>query len=72
MLGLPYHDGPECLIYRRDLFAARGLRPPASWDEFHTLARCLSVPDENYAREIQQLFTIGLYMLNADGTRIFD
>ncbi|HMS79301.1 MAG TPA: DUF1800 domain-containing protein [Burkholderiaceae bacterium] len=26
------------------------------------------VPDENYAREIMQLFTIGLYQLNQDGT----
>ena len=26
-------------------------------------------PDENYAREIMQLFTIGLYELNTDGTR---
>ena len=26
------------------------------------------LPDENYAREIMQLFTIGLYKLNADGT----
>jgi uncharacterized protein (DUF1800 family) len=26
------------------------------------------VPDENYAREVMQLFTIGLYALNADGT----
>jgi uncharacterized protein (DUF1800 family) len=26
------------------------------------------VPDENYAREIMQLFSIGLYMLNPDGT----
>ena len=26
------------------------------------------VPDENYAREVMQLFTIGLYQLNADGT----
>ena len=25
-------------------------------------------PDENYAREVMQLFTIGLYKLNADGT----
>lgn len=29
-------------------------------------------PDENYAREIMQLFTIGLYQLNPDGTRILD
>lgn len=29
-------------------------------------------PDENYAREIMQLFTIGLYELNNDGTRQTD
>ncbi len=29
-------------------------------------------PDENYAREIMQLFTIGLYKLNQDGTVITD
>jgi multiple sugar transport system substrate-binding protein len=32
---MPYHDGPECLIYRRDLIA----EPPATWEEFHALAR---------------------------------
>ncbi len=29
-------------------------------------------PDENYAREVMQLFTIGLYELNADGSRKVD
>ncbi|MGC6399602.1 DUF1800 domain-containing protein [Sphingomonas sp. FW199] len=29
-------------------------------------------PDENYAREIMQLFTIGLYELNPDGTERLD
>lgn len=29
-------------------------------------------PDENYAREIMQLFTIGLYALNRDGSRKVD
>ena len=28
-----------------------------------------SAPDENYAREVMQLFTIGLYQLNPDGSR---
>ncbi|WP_404480197.1 DUF1800 family protein [Novosphingobium sp. BL-52-GroH] len=28
-----------------------------------------NVPDENYAREMMQLFTIGLYELNPDGTK---
>ena len=30
LYGLPYHDGPEALIYRTDLID----RPPATWDEF--------------------------------------
>ncbi len=29
-------------------------------------------PDENYAREIMQLFSIGLYELNPDGTQVLD
>lgn len=29
-----------------------------------------SVPDENFARELMQLFTIGLYQLNPDGTQV--
>lgn len=30
------------------------------------------VPDENYGREVMQLFTIGLYLLNLDGTAKLD
>ena len=30
------------------------------------------VPDENYAREVMQLFTIGVHQLNQDGTRVLD
>jgi uncharacterized protein (DUF1800 family) len=29
-------------------------------------------PDENYAREVMQLFTIGLYQLNPDGTQVLN
>jgi uncharacterized protein (DUF1800 family) len=29
-------------------------------------------PDENYAREVMQLFTIGLYQLNIDGSQMLD
>jgi uncharacterized protein (DUF1800 family) len=29
-------------------------------------------PDENYAREVMQLFTIGLYELNLDGSHVLD
>lgn len=46
-LGLPYHDGPECLIYRKDLFDAAGLAPPKTWEEFQNIARQLTRPSEN-------------------------
>ena len=39
--GLPYHNGPQCLIYRTDLFDSAGLMPPTSWAEFHDMARSL-------------------------------
>ena len=56
VLGVPYHDGPECLIYRRDLFEDGDVRalyqrefgavlaPPATWTEFHRIARFLHRP----------------------------
>lgn len=47
VLGLPYHDGPECLIYRTDLFAAANLEPPATWEEFQATARLLTTVAEN-------------------------
>jgi multiple sugar transport system substrate-binding protein len=55
--GLPYHDGPECLVYRSDLFADRAeqvafakqhgrpLTVPRTWDEFATVARFFTRPD---------------------------
>jgi multiple sugar transport system substrate-binding protein len=56
---LPWHDGPECLIYRRDLFEDAGerekfrnqygyeLNPPATWKEFSDSARFFTRPAEN-------------------------
>ncbi len=56
---LPWHDGPECLIYRRDLFEDAGeqerfrnrygyeLKPPATWKQFTDIARFFTRPAEN-------------------------
>jgi len=46
VLGLPYHDGPECLIYRKDLFEDAGEPVPATWDEFRRVARHLTRPKD--------------------------
>jgi multiple sugar transport system substrate-binding protein len=58
VLGVPYHDGPECVVYRKDLFEDEGLQhqyrrrfhkplaPPETWDEFHQIARFLNVAEK--------------------------
>ena len=48
VLGIPYHDGPETLIYRTDLVEGPGQPPiPKTWEEFHQTARQLSDPERN-------------------------
>jgi multiple sugar transport system substrate-binding protein len=54
--SLPWHDGPECLVYRSDLFSdprrreayrnqfGRELVPPATWQEFAETARFFTDP----------------------------
>jgi multiple sugar transport system substrate-binding protein len=56
---LPWHDGPECLIYRRDLFEntkeqekfcnqyGYELQPPKTWQQFSDMARFFTRPAEN-------------------------
>ncbi len=57
--GLPFHNGPECLIYRNDLFEGKAekqaflelydkpLRLPETWQEFQQVARFFQRPSEN-------------------------
>lgn len=54
--SIPWHDGPECLVYRSDLFLdperrrlfheefGRELAPPRTWEEFHETARFFTDP----------------------------
>ena len=56
--GLPYHDGPECLVYRTDLLAdpdeqanflhryGYPLAVPRTWEEFADVAEFFTRPDE--------------------------
>jgi multiple sugar transport system substrate-binding protein len=58
VLGLPYHDGPECLIYRKDLFESsqerdryarqygEPLSVPRTWEQFHRVARFFNRPEK--------------------------
>ncbi len=56
--GLPFHDGPECCVYRRDLFEDVGeraafrvrygydLAPPRTWQQFDDIAHFFTRPEE--------------------------
>src|ERR1700759_2972955 len=58
VLGLPYHDGPECLIYREDLFEdsenreryaqqyGQALNVPRTWEQFYRAARFFNSPEK--------------------------
>lgn len=59
VVGLPFHDGPECLIYRKDLFEdkkeqeryhaqfGKALSVPNTWDDFINVARFFNRPEQN-------------------------
>lgn len=53
--GLPYHDGPQCLIYRKDLIA----QPPLTWDEFLTASRRSSDPSKGVYGTVLAAFPDG-------------
>lgn len=58
LYALPWHDGPECLIYRRDLFEDPAeqqafqkwfgypLQPPRTWKQFSDIAHFFTRPDK--------------------------
>src|SRR5690606_2627320 len=57
--GLPFHDGPECLVLRKDLFEnteeqrrfqehyGKALEIPKTWDDFLSVADFFTRPEEN-------------------------
>ncbi len=58
LYGLPFHDGPECLVYRKDLFEAeiekqhfsekygRALVVPTNWEDFLQVAEFFNRPQD--------------------------
>lgn len=59
VVGLPFHDGPECFIYRKDLFESetekanylaqygKPLDVPKTWEDFHQVARFFHRPEDH-------------------------
>ncbi|WP_433901543.1 extracellular solute-binding protein [Sphingobacterium puteale] len=59
IFGLPFHDGPECLVIRKDLFEdpqeqarfqacyGKPLAVPKTWPDFMTVAAFFTRPEDN-------------------------
>ena len=71
VIGVPFHDGPECLIYRKDLFEnvdekatylreyGTELKPPETWEEFARVAKFFNRPEQKLYGTIFALFPDG-------------
>lgn len=58
VVGFPFHDGPECFIYRKDLFESetektnfksrfgKDLVVPKTWEDFHQVAQFFQRPED--------------------------
>jgi multiple sugar transport system substrate-binding protein len=57
--GMPYHDGPQCLIYRKDLLQAAGLPVPTTWAQFQEAARRLHAPEQGRYGTVLALYPDG-------------
>jgi multiple sugar transport system substrate-binding protein len=57
--GMPYHDGPQCLIYRKDLLQAAGLAVPTTWAQFREAARRLHAPAQGRYGTVLALYPDG-------------
>jgi multiple sugar transport system substrate-binding protein len=71
VVGLPFHDGPECLIYRKDLFEnheeqaayqakyGKLLMVPKTWEDFYNIAEFFNRPAQNLYGSIFACFPDG-------------
>lgn len=69
--GIPFHDGPECLIYRKDLFNdpaekdaywrrfGADLKPPETWKEFSQTAAFFNRPEKGMYGTLFALYPDG-------------
>ena len=71
LAGIPFHDGPECLIYRTDLFGSEReladyrerygseLAPPTTWSEFARIAAFFDRPEQGLHGTLFALYPDG-------------
>jgi multiple sugar transport system substrate-binding protein len=79
--GIPHSAATSLLIYRKDIFKAKGLKPPETWDQFVKMAEAMMERDKDgrVTRYGLSLPGVGLFiniavgeLTKANGGRLFD
>jgi multiple sugar transport system substrate-binding protein len=79
--GIPHSPNVSLLIYRKDIFKAKGLKPPETWDDFVKVAQAMMERDKDgrITRYGLSLPGTGLFvnilvgeLTKANGGRLFD
>jgi multiple sugar transport system substrate-binding protein len=79
--GIPHSAATSLLIYRKDIFRQKGLKPPETWDEFITVSQAMMERDASgrVTRYGLSLPGVGLFiniavgeLTKANGGRLFD
>ena len=79
--GIPHSAATSLLIYRKDIFKAKGLKPPETWDEFIKVAEAMMERDKDgrVTRYGLSLPGVGLFiniavgeLTKANSGRLFD
>ena len=79
--GIPHSAATSLLIYRKDIFKQKGLKPPETWDDFIKVAQAMVERDKDgrVTRYGLSLPGVGLFinilvgeLTKANGGRLFD
>jgi len=79
--GIPHSAATSLLIYRKDVFKAKGLKPPETWDDLIKVGQAMMERDKDgrVTRYGLSLPGVGLFinimmgeLVKADGGRLFD
>jgi multiple sugar transport system substrate-binding protein len=79
--GIPHSAATSLLVYRKDIFKAKGLKPPETWDDFIKMAEAMMERDKDgrVTRYGLSLPGVGLFiniavgeLTKGNGGRLFD
>jgi multiple sugar transport system substrate-binding protein len=73
--GLPLYVFPRMFYYRKDLYDAKGLKPPTDWDSWYQTAKALTQPPDRWGSALAPADhspEVIDYLMRGQGSSMFD